>query len=116
MSDWIKYSEQKPKQGMDLWYFFDMVGAHKGQYYGGWLFGGKNGFLQYDVTHWQYDVRQEKPERPTDPTANDSDIELMRKVCDWYADNKHMFKTDEFYGIDIEADLFRLVKSCMEIK
>lgn len=51
---------------MDLWYFFDMVGAHKGQYYGGWLFGGKNGFLQYDVTHWQYDVGQEKPERPTD--------------------------------------------------
>lgn len=64
MSDWIKYSEQKPEEGKDLWYFFDMVGVHKGQYYGDWLFGGKNGFLQYDVTHWQYDVGQDRPERP----------------------------------------------------
>lgn len=60
-----------------------------------------------------------KPSAPsplTKPAPNNSDIEIMRKVCDWYADNKHLFKTDEFYGINIEADLFRLVKSCMEIK
>jgi len=56
------------------------------------------------------------PPPPTKPVTTNSDMEIMHKVCDWYADNKYLFKTDEFYGINIEADLFRLVKSCMEIK
>ena len=64
MTNWIEYSKQKPEEGKDLWYFFDIVGVHKGQYGGDGLFGGKNGFLQYDVTHWQYDVGQDRPERP----------------------------------------------------
>ncbi len=63
-SDWIEYSKQKPEEGKDLWYFFDIVGVHKGQYYGDWLFASDKGFLQCDVTHWQYDVGQDRPDRP----------------------------------------------------
>ncbi len=66
MTNWIEYSKQKPEEGKDLWYFFDIVGVHKGQYYGDWLFASDKGFLQCDVTHWQYDVGQDRPERPTD--------------------------------------------------
>ena len=66
MTNWIEYSKQKPEEGKDLWYFFDIVGVHKGQYYGCGEFAGDKGFLRYDVTHWQYDVGQDRPERPTD--------------------------------------------------
>ncbi len=61
---WVEYSKQKPEQDKVLWYFFDVVGVHKGQYYGNSLFAGERGFLTGDVTHWQYDVGQEKPDRP----------------------------------------------------
>ena len=69
MSDtWIKYvwddETTHPVRGKRLWYYFDFVGVHLGQYYGDWLFAGDKGFLGDDVTHWQYDVGQDKPEPP----------------------------------------------------
>lgn len=42
-------------------------------------------------------------------------LKVYQEVCDWYTDNRWMFKTDEIYGIDIIADLQRLVLSCIEI-
>ena len=61
---WIEYQLLHPEQNRDLWYFSEDVGVHKGQYYGDWIFAGKNGFLQGDVTHWQYDNGQTKPIGP----------------------------------------------------
>jgi hypothetical protein len=61
---WIEYIKQKPEQNRDLWYYFDVVGVHHGQYHGDWLFAGQRGFLTGDVTHWQYDLGQEKPNPP----------------------------------------------------
>jgi hypothetical protein len=66
--NWIKYvwndESTHPEQNRDLWYFFDFVGVHRGQYFGEWVFAGEKGFLGGDVTHWQYDEGQDKPERP----------------------------------------------------
>lgn len=64
MTEWNRFSKQEPEQDRNLWYFFDVVGVHRGQYYGDATFGGASGFLKNDVTHWQYDVGQEKPEPP----------------------------------------------------
>lgn len=64
MTGWIKFYEQEPEQDRNVWYFFEVVGVHRGQYYGDAMFGGPSGFLWHDVTHWQYDTGQEKPERP----------------------------------------------------
>lgn len=61
---WIEFYKQEPEQDRNVWYFFDVVGVHRGQYYGDAMFGGPSGFLWHDVTHWQYDTGQEKPERP----------------------------------------------------
>jgi len=61
---WFEYQKQKPKQNKALWYFCEDVGVHKGHYYGNWEFASKSGFLMGDVTHWQYDVGQDKPEKP----------------------------------------------------
>jgi hypothetical protein len=67
-NNWIEYvwndESTHPEQNKKLWYFFDFVGVHQGQYYGDWTFAGDKGFLGGDVTHWQYDVGQEKPEPP----------------------------------------------------
>lgn len=68
MSDWIKYDyndpNTKPEKGHPLYYYFDYVGVHLGQYYGEWTFASPNGFLTGDVTHWQYDEGQPVPEKP----------------------------------------------------
>lgn len=64
MTEWIEFYKQEPEEDRDLWYFFEHVGVHRGQYYGGATFGGASGFLWHDVTHWQYDTGQEKPKRP----------------------------------------------------
>jgi len=61
---WIRFEEKQPKQDKDLYYFFDVVGVHSGRYYGGDTFQGRRGFLNGDVTHWQYDKGQGKPAEP----------------------------------------------------
>jgi hypothetical protein len=38
-----------------------------------------------------------------------TDIEKMQKVTDWFDANHHLFKLDQYYGIDIIAELYRLV-------
>lgn len=65
---WIEYKwgdkETHPEEDRVLWYFFDVVGVHKGKYYGDWTFASDRGFLGGDVTHWQYATGQDRPERP----------------------------------------------------
>lgn len=63
---WIKYADEKPEIGKDLWYYFKYTGVNIGQYEGDWLFAGLKGYLGDDVTHWQYATGQEKPEAPTE--------------------------------------------------
>ncbi len=52
-----------PEKERLLFYFFDGVGVHAGKYDGievdycpetGHVFGGANGWLTGDVTHWMY--------------------------------------------------------------
>lgn len=70
---WIKIEDKVPEVDQDVWYFFDIVGVHKGKYYGadwsdygcGHEFGGDNGFLGGDVTHWMpCNKNSSRPERP----------------------------------------------------
>lgn len=38
----------------------------------------------------------------------------MDKVTKYFQQNYHYYKLDEYYGIDIQAELYRLVKDCIE--
>ncbi len=49
---WIPCSERMPSVGQKVWYYFDVVGVHYGQYDGDDTFSGRSGFLCGDVTHW----------------------------------------------------------------
>lgn len=65
--EWIKIEDQLPKDGQKVIYYFDLTGISVGFYerveypkeftgstepvYGN-QFGGKDGFLTDDVTHW----------------------------------------------------------------
>lgn len=109
---WIKFGDEEPEEGRDLWYFFEIVGVHKGQYYGSWTFASDNGFLNGDVTHWQYDTGQEKPLPPKG--YHMTDLAKMEIVSEWYKKNHHLFKTDQYYGLDIISELFDLVKTCSQ--
>lgn len=42
-----------------------------------------------------------------------TDLEVIKEVNDWYSKNHHMFKTDEYYGIDIVCELYKLVNKCV---
>lgn len=86
MKEWKSIAtDGYPEIGKPLWYFFEYVGVHFGQYYGGeeikiyntktgkyhdygyevHTFGGEKGFLGDDVTHWMYfEDGDEKPEKP----------------------------------------------------
>ena len=72
---WISVTERLPKEGEPCWYFFELVGKHRG-FYGGlyvdeegkeWpgmsIFYCDYGFLTGDVTHWHPD----QEEVPSDP-------------------------------------------------
>ena len=74
---WINVNERLPKVGEKCWYFFDIVGTHRG-FYGGlyvdeegneWegmsIFYNDTGWLTGDVTHWHPD----QEERPFDPSV-----------------------------------------------
>ena len=73
--EWISVDEKLPNVGDKCWYFFDIVGKHRGWYEGlyvdeegrEWsdmhIFACDYGFLTGDVTHWHPD--QEKvPDGP----------------------------------------------------
>jgi hypothetical protein len=71
-SRWIKIEDETPQIDKPLWYFFDMVGTHKGVFRGFYegnegmhvFVGHHGGWLTGDVTHWQYDEGQGKPDEP----------------------------------------------------
>jgi len=68
--EWIQVDERLPEVGEPCWYFFDLVGTHKG-FYGGLyedrpsmsIFYCDYGFLTGDVTHWHPD-QEETPSNP----------------------------------------------------
>ena len=72
---WIDVNERLPEVGEKCWYFFDIVGCHRGWYegiyvddegeewFGMHIFACEYGFLTGDVTHWHPD----QEERPLDP-------------------------------------------------
>ena len=75
---WIHVDERLPEVGEKCWYFFDMVGSHRG-FYGGLyenemgekvpgmsIFYCDYGWLTGDVTHWHPD----QEERPNDPVLH----------------------------------------------
>ena len=63
MINWIKITDETPKEGRRLLYFFEGIGVWTGFYYGkdksypdsnNHVFGSHAGFLTGDVTHWCY--------------------------------------------------------------
>ena len=73
--EWIHVDERLPEVGTKCWYFFEVVGCHRG-FYGGlyedeegkvWpsmsIFYCDYGFLTGDVTHWHPD----QEDQPSDP-------------------------------------------------
>jgi len=74
--EWISVDEKLPQVGEPCWYFFEVVGRHRG-FYGGLyvddagrecpgmeIFYCDYGFLTGDVTHWHPD-QEEIPPWPT---------------------------------------------------
>lgn len=41
-----------------------------------------------------------------------TDYEKMEVVSDWVSKNQKLFKLDEYYGLEIISEIFRLVKMC----
>ena len=82
MSEWIKIEDEVPDLNQIVWYFFDVVGVHGGNYYGlgeiGHEFGGDYGYLSGDVTHWMpYEIGQSRPEKPKcDPITDELYISI----------------------------------------
>lgn len=64
--NWISHKNSPPQPGTKVWYYFELTGVSQGEYHGDNCYGGKRGFLCDDVTHWQYDVGQDKPESPNE--------------------------------------------------
>ena len=73
--EWINVNERLPKVGEPCWYFFELLGSHRGFYDGLYvdddgterpgmsIFYNDYGFLTGDVTHWHPD----QEEVPSDP-------------------------------------------------
>ena len=74
-SRWISVEEKLPQVGEKCWYYFEIVGMHRGWYDGlyvddegkEWeglhIFACDYGFLTGDVTHWHPD-QEETPDEP----------------------------------------------------
>lgn len=66
--EWVAVRDELPEENQEVFYFFDVVGVSRGHYLGeceiGSVFTGDKGYLSGDVTHWQPDVGQDKPEYP----------------------------------------------------
>ena len=41
-----------------------------------------------------------------------TDIEKIQIVNKWFDENHYLFKLDQYYGIDIVAELYQLVQKC----
>ena len=75
LTSWISVDKKMPKVGENCWYYFNMVGSHRGQFKGYYededgkmwkgmhIFANDYGFLTGDVTHWHPD----QEEIPNDP-------------------------------------------------
>jgi len=73
---WIDVNERLPKVGENVWYYFEIVGIHRGWYEGIYVddygteypdmhvFACDYGWLTGDVTHWHPD-QEEQPVYPT---------------------------------------------------
>jgi hypothetical protein len=69
-TNWISVEEKLPEIGGKCWYFFDLLGMHRGFYDGLYVdedgeewpglhvFYNDTGFLTGDVTHWHPDQEE----------------------------------------------------------
>jgi len=72
--NWIPVTDHYPEKDQKVIYYFKYVGIHRGKYFisekelceGLRCFGGENGWLCEDVTHWMPDEGQDldQLERP----------------------------------------------------
>ncbi len=46
---------------------------------------------------------------------SEKELKIRRAVAEWLTENASMFRLDTYYGLDIEAELYALVRSCQEI-
>ena len=77
---WIDVNDKLPKVGEKVWYYFDIVGTHRGLYGGLYeddqgkvwegmsIFYNDYGWLTGDVTHWHPD-QEDKPSPPNASVA-----------------------------------------------
>ena len=90
---WIHVNERLPLVGEKCWYFFDIVGTHRGTYGGlyededgrEWegmsIFYNDTGWLTGDVTHWHPD-QDERPERWGFESPRDHQLMVDRQCND----------------------------------
>jgi len=69
--NWIKVSDELPKENQRVIYYFEPLGIFRGKYktvnsiIGNFdLFYSNRGWLYGDVTHWMPDLGQELPDPP----------------------------------------------------
>ncbi len=85
MYKWIHIKDEKPEEGRDLFYFFDVLGVYRGKYeryecpidifgaqedgtpYYSNTFYSEKGWLSDDVTHWMYADGWEEGQFPDIP-------------------------------------------------
>ena len=75
MSEWNRVEDVMPNVGDKVWYYFNVVGSHRGTFDGYYvdsegiewkgmhMFSNDYGFLTGDVTHWMKD-QEEVPDDP----------------------------------------------------
>ena len=85
MDEWILVKEKYPEKGEKVWYFFEIVGVHRGVFIGfeqGMdVFEGVGGVLSGDVTHWMPDAGQEKPDHPVEKGKSELIDALMEPLA-----------------------------------
>lgn len=64
---WTKTKNELPNEGIEVWYYFDIIGVASGQIElneHGVTFYGKRGLLTNDVTHWMFKFDDNQPNPP----------------------------------------------------